>query len=752
MKKQENIESKILKLFGTNVEKKFTFETILHFLPKKTRKEKLIHSLDILKRQNKLIEVDRFTFQLNPDKAGWKMVSEEKRVRKPLENSEKELKPTKDKVREKENKIVKPKSTIEEDDIFEGVLDITFSGAMFVTIEGFDRDPILKEREPKAMEGDVLKVKVLPFKQGKRPECKLIEVVERKPKKMIGKVHNTQTNGNENTFVLPVSIKLKNDFYISQHHTMNAKDGDYVIVELLDWYEKEKNPRGRIIEILNNYNPNEIEMQSILLERGFRQEFDEKVTSELTKVTGKISKSEIEKREDFRKIWTITIDPVDAKDFDDALSLQKLSNGNYEIGVHIADVSHYVKPNTEIDKEAYNRATSVYLPDRVAPMLPELLSNNLCSLRPNEDRLAFSVIYEVDENGKILHEHITRSVINSNKRLTYEDAQEVIETGKGIYAEEILILDKIAKLWRKDRYEKGAISFVSPEVRFKLDENAVPIEVYQKIQKDSNLLIEDYMLKANVSVAMFLEKCTKEKKIAAGVYREHDVPNIEKLEQFREAALRLGGHKLPKFESVEKAAHVLNSFLDSIQGNTEADILNQMAIRSMAKAYYSTQNIGHYGLAYDNYTHFTSPIRRYPDLLVHRLLGAILYDTKLVYTKEKLEEMCGHCSGQEKLATDCEREGIKLKQVEYLSTRIGEKFEGIISGMNQSGFWVEIIENKCEGFVELHTNFKEEFLYDPKNMTLKTNPPKIEFYYGDTLTIIVSKVDLETKKVWFTVF
>lgn len=751
MKKQENIESKILKLFGTNVEKTFNFDSIMHFMPKKTRKEKLIHSLDILKRQNKLIEVDRFTFQLNPDKANWKMESEIKREKPDRNFKDKDENPSKTIFKEKENKIIKPKNNLVEDGTYVGELDITFSGALFVKLEDFERDPILKERDIKALAGDIIRVKVLPFKPGKRPECKLVEVIERKPKKMIGKVHNAQSNGNENTFVLPISTKLKNDFYISQHNTMQAKEDDYVIVELLDWYEKEKNPRGKIVEILKNYNKNELEMQSILLDKGFRQEFDENVLEELKKVVSKIPASEIAKREDFRKIWTITIDPVDAKDFDDALSLQKLSNGNYEIGVHIADVSHYVKPNTEIDKEAFHRATSVYLPDRVAPMLPEMLSNNLCSLRPNEDRLAFSVIYEVTENGDIIAEYITRSVINSNKRLTYEDAQEVIETGKGIFSEEILILDKIAKIWRKERFEHGAINFNSVEVRFKLDENAVPIEVYQKIQKEANLLIEDYMLKANVSVAKFLEKCTKDKKIAAGVYREHDIPNLEKLEQFRDAAMRLGGHKLAKFDKVEKSAKILNSFLESIEGTPESDILNQMAIRSMAKAYYSTANIGHFGLAYENYTHFTSPIRRYPDLLVHRLLGAILYDTKVVYTKDKLEEMCGHCSTQEKLATDCERDGIKLKQVEFLSTRIGQKFDGIISGMNQNGFWVEIIENKCEGFVELQSNFKEDFIYDIKNISLKSNPPKIEFHYGDSITIIVSKVDMESKKVWFNV-
>ncbi len=728
-KQTEQLETKILKLFGTDSHKIFYFETLIGLLPQKTRKEKLIHSLDILKKQKKIKEVERFKFQLV------------KGDTKDNVSSHQEVKPV---------KLDKPKSKfIPNQKVYEGIIDISnTSGAVFVIIEGVERDAIFRQREmPKVFQGDRVKVSLSDVKPGKRPEATLVDVIERKVHKIIGKVHKTERD----TFVEPLSRKIKQHFYIAFQDTKNAENDQYVLVEFKEWNLSEKSPRGRIIEILDGSAFHNIEMESILIEKGFQKSFDPKVIEELNDVSKKIEKSELSYRLDYRNVTTLTIDPADARDFDDAISLQKLENGNYEIGVHIADVSHFVKPHTEVDKEAFNRATSVYLPDRVAPMLPELLSNDLCSLNPKVERYAFAAIFEMDENGKIINEKIAKTVIKSNHRFSYEEAQEIIETQKGNFAEEILFLDKIAKIWRAERYKKGAIKFATTEVRFKFDDKGVPIEVYEKVQKDSNLLIEDFMLKANVCVATFLSNYVEQKKIHAGVYRNHDLPSLEKLQQFSETAFRLGKHKVKSLEDPKKAASVLNAFLDEIKDTPEAPILNQLAIRSMAKANYSTTNIGHYGLGYAFYTHFTSPIRRYPDLLVHRLLDKILYQTKYNYPKDILEQMCQHCSIQEKNAADCEREGIKYKQVEYLSYRIGKTFQGIISGAIQSGFWVELIDNKCEGFVELAAQFKEEFVYDAQKISLTSSKGKRSFFYGDVITIEVAKVHLRDKKVWFKV-
>ena len=450
-----------------------------------------------------------------------------------------------------------------------------------------------------------------------------------------------------------------------------------------------------------------------------------------------------------RSTLTLTIDPKTARDFDDALSVKKLEVDLYEVGVHIADVAHYVELGTELDKEALRRATSVYLPDRVAPMLPEKLSNDLCSLNPKADRLAFSMIYHIDIDGKIHDEYLAKTIIHSDRRFTYEEAQQVIETGKGDHAETILLLQKIASIWRKERFSKGAINFEAPEVQFVLDETGKPIDIIPKVQKEANWLIEEYMLRANTSIAKALDVYTKKKLIPAGVYRDHDAPDMAKLEQFSNAALRLGGHKLKKIEKPEQAAKILNEFLGSIVNEPESDILNQMAIRSMAKAYYSTENIGHYGLGYSHYSHFTSPIRRYPDLIAHRLLTNVLKKKKIEYTAAQMEEMCQHCSDQERKATDCEREGIKYKQVEYLSYHLKKEFEGIISGMNGTGFWVELKANKCEGYVELSSNFRENFSFNPTTLSLKGHESHTEFHMGQPLTIAVDKVDLEAKRVWF---
>lgn len=728
MGKSENTETKILKLFGGNESKEFSFDKLKTLLPKTVRKEKLIHALLVLKKQKRIVETQMDVYKLNtPD-------SRPKSPKTTLMIKE-----------TPKNKI--PAKT--KNQIVQGTLDVASTGVIFVTIEGMERDAIIRTNAIPAISGDIIEVELYNIKEGKRPEANFIRVVERKHTKFLGKLTTQKSKEHEVYFVSPLSQKIMFDFYIASKHLKGAKDGDFVEVEFIDWKETEKNPRGLILEVLKNFNPNELEMRSILLDRGFQMDFPEPVKEELKKISKKIPEAEIKHRLDLREVMTITIDPKTARDFDDALSIQKVGDDRYELGVHIADVAYYVQAHSEIDKEAIRRATSVYLPDRVAPMLPELLSNELCSLNPKVDRLAFSVIYTIDSEGNILNESLAKTIIHSKKRFSYEDAQNIIESGTGELAKEVLFFWSIASKWRQQRFDKGAINFEAPEVQFVLDENQVPIKVVQKISKEANWLIEEFMLRANVTVAKTLDQYTKAKQIPAGIYRNHDVPDLTKLEQFRSAALRLGNHKVKKIEHIDKASKILNEFLKSIEGRPEAESLNQIAIRSMAKAYYSSINIGHYGLAYSHYSHFTSPIRRYPDLIAHRLLDDFIKKQKSSYTASQIEELAIHCSKQEKKATECEREGIKFKQMEYMSHRIGEEFIGLISGMNATGFWVELKENKCEGYVDLTKNLKEGFVFEPEKMILKGPISKTEFYMGQEVTIRIERVELAQKRCWF---
>lgn len=733
--KNEKTETKVLTLFGKNYEKKFSFDKLKELLPKTTRKEKLVHALMVLKRQKKIVEIEMDVYMLKQ----W----ENELTTKPKTF----IKTTKEK--DIKEITTKKEPIIAGSDEVEGILDITATGAMFVAIEGMDRDAIMRSKNVPAFSGDRILVKLDKVREGKRTEARFIKVVERKLKSFIGKFSVHKSKDFEVYFVTPVSSKALFDFYISSKFIHEAKDGDYVEIEFLEWGEKEKNPRGKVIEVLKNFNPNELTMRTILLEREFHQEFPEAVLEELKPIKSKLTEKDFEGRLDMRSTLTLTIDPKTARDFDDALSVKKLDDHLYEVGVHIADVAHYVQLGTELDKEALRRATSVYLPDRVAPMLPEKLSNDLCSLNPKVDRLAFSMIYHIDDTGKVHDEYLAKTIIYSDRRFSYEEAQEVIETGKGDHADTILLLQKIASIWREARFKKGGINFEATEVQFVLDENGKPIDVIPKIQKEANWLIEEYMLRANTSVALALDVYTKKKMIPAGIYRDHDTPDMAKLELFSDAALRLGGHKLKKITKPDQAADILNEFLSSISDAPESDILNQLAIRSMAKAYYSTENIGHYGLGFTHYSHFTSPIRRYPDLIAHRLLTNVLKKKKIEYTAAQMEEMCQHCSDQERKATECEREGIKYKQVEYLSYHLKQEFEGIISGMNGTGFWVELKANKCEGYVELSSNFKENFSFNPTTLSLKGHESHIEFHMGQVVTILVDKVDLDAKRVWF---
>jgi ribonuclease R len=491
---------------------------------------------------------------------------------------------------------------------------------------------------------------------------------------------------------------------------------------------------------------NTVEMFSILIDQNFSPTFSDAAEKEAAKIPQIIPESEILARRDFRNVWTITIDPADAKDFDDAISFQKLDNGHYQVGVHIADVSHYVKPQTAIEEEAYKRATSVYLVDRTIPMLPEMLSNNLCSLRPNEDKLCFSAVFEMDEKAKIYKQWIGKSVINSNRRFSYEEVQQVIETKSGEYSEEILMLDTIAKTLRQERMDKGSINFASEEVKFILDENAKPIGVYIKENKDSNKLVEDFMLLANRKVAELIAKVPQGKEAKSFVFRIHDRPLDEKIAKFNTFITKLG-YSL-RLNSRKSLADSMNSLFTDVQGKGEQNAVETLAIRTMQRAVYSTNNIGHYGLSFKYYTHFTSPIRRYPDLMVHRLLSRYLAGKPSV-NKEDLEAKCKHSSDMEQRAVEAERNSIKYKQAEYLQDKIGQEFEGLISGVSKWGLWVELLETKCEGMVSVKSLTDDFYYYDEENYRYVGQHSGKVYRLGDKVRIRVKDVELAKKQMNF---
>lgn len=626
-----------------------------------------------------------------------------------------------------------------------GKLDVASSGVGYVMVEGHEKDIFIKRKDiGNAMNGDIVSIEVTRFSKSK-PEGLILEVVERNQTEFIGKFEMSESYG----FVIPLSRSIKFDIYIPQTLFNGVEHGDIVRARVKTWKDQGKNPIGKITEILKNHNPNELEMQSILLENGFRLNFPYGFQKELDSIKTKISKSEIEKRLDYRDVATFTIDPLDAKDFDDALSILSLENGNTEVGVHIADVSHYVRPGMMLDKEAEFRATSVYLPDRVLPMLPEKISNELCSLRPNEEKLAFSVLFEIDEKLEIVSYKFAKTVIFSNRRFVYEEVQEILDGKDGDFKNELLYMNKVAHHLRAKRVKNGSLSFHSDEVRFKLDEYARPIEVYVKETIDANLLVEDFMLLANVTVAKYLSKLKIVKGVKQpAVYRVHDKPSEEKLHILASIAKRFGISL--RFDDKEQTRTVLENLLTQIENKPELGVLGKLAIRSMAKAVYTTKNIGHYGLAFDFYTHFTSPIRRYPDVLVHRLLASKISKDKYFYEKEELEELLQHCSTMEKKAQQSERSAIKYKQVEYLQQYIGQQFDGVISGVIQKGFFVELIDNKCEGLVPTY-QLDEEFLYEEELMTLKGLRTGTTYRIGEKVRVTVEETNLHEKRIEFSV-
>jgi ribonuclease R len=602
----------------------------------------------------------------------------------------------------------------------------------------------IPERNSKhAMNGDRVRVQLLAKRKRADTEGTVVEILEHTQSRFVG-VLEVQKHF---AFLVMDNKYLSNDIFIPKEDLLGAGNGDKVVVEIVEWPEKANNPVGKVIDILGKPGENDTEMHAILAQYDLPYKYPEKVEKFAAQIPEKIEEKEIEKREDFRDVFTITIDPKDAKDFDDALSIRTLSPFLWEVGVHIADVTHYVKPGDRVDKEAENRATSIYLVDRTIPMLPERLSNGLCSLRPQEEKLCFSVSFQLNDKVEIKKSRIVRTVIKSDSRLTYEDAQTVIETEKGDFSNEILQLNHLAKQLRERRFANGAINFERYEVKFNLDEKGKPLGVYFKESKEANHLIEEFMLLANKAVAEAIGKVPKGKKARTFVYRIHDVPDPEKLDTLNTFILRFG-HKIKQDGTKTEVAKSINSLLDKVQGRPEEKLVETIAIRTMSKAVYSTKNVGHYGLAFEYYTHFTSPIRRYPDMLVHRLLERYLDGVKSV-EQGPLEDECRHCSEMEQVAANAERDSVKYKQVEFMSDKIGKVYDGVISGVTEWGIYVEINENKCEGMIPIRELDDDFYELDEKNYRLVGRRRKREYRLGQPVSIQVARANLDRKQLDF---
>ena len=626
-----------------------------------------------------------------------------------------------------------------------GTVDMKSTGKAYVIPDEEGEDIFIAANNTgKALHGDKVKVAMFPKRKTKKSEGEIVEIIQRAKTDFVG----IFSLSHGFAFVISDRQSMPLDIYIPKGKYKNAKDGQKVIVHLTDWPDNARNPFGEVIKVLGNPGENNVEMQSILAEYEYPLEFPKAVEKEAKNISDKIKSSEIKKRRDFRDIFTVTIDPHDAKDFDDALSLRYLENGNFEVGVHIADVSHYVQPGSAIDDEAQERGTSVYLVDRTIPMLPEKLCNMVCSLRPDEEKLAFSVVFELNENADILNTWIGKTVIKSNRRYAYEEVQDMIEGADGDNKKELMTLNDLATKLRAKRMQEGCINFHSEEVKFILDENGKPIDTYVKVQKEANMLIEDFMLLANKTIAETMAKPGSRFRDYTFVFRIHDEPNPEKLYNFIQLVSKLGYSM--NISSREKLVKSYNALFNAVEGKGEKNLVESVAIRTMAKAIYSTNNIGHYGLAFPYYTHFTSPIRRYPDLMVHRLLERYLIENQPSVDRDEYESLCQHASDMEKRAAEMERESVKYKQAEYLQDQIGKVFDGLISGISKWGIYVELKDSKCEGLIR-YADLNDDFYYlDEENFRVIGQDYGNIYQLGDEVKIQVKSVNLIKKQLDFT--
>ncbi|MBP7076820.1 MAG: ribonuclease R [Bacteroidales bacterium] len=617
-----------------------------------------------------------------------------------------------------------------------GKVDVSRRGYAYVLSEEAPEPVFISPRNlHNALHGDTVKIQMYASRKSKQVEGEVIQIIERARTQFAGIIERNK----KYAFFMPDDLRIPYDIYIPLGNLNGAKSGEKVIVSITEWHPESKNPTGTVVKVLGKPGDNEAEINAIMVEFGLPYEFSNEMIREAEKIDGSIPVSEIKKRRDFRETLTFTIDPEDAKDFDDAISYKVLDNGSVEIGVHIADVTHYVNPATVIDTEAQERATSVYLVDRVVPMLPERLSNEICSLQPHVDKLCFSAVFILDSTAKILDEWYGKTVINSNRRFNYEEVQKIIDTGQGDLSKEIAAVNSLAHLLREQRFRKGAFNFESTEVKFNLDEKGKPLGVYFKEPKESNWLIEEFMLLANRKVAELLSKTGK-----VSVYRIHDEPNPEKMESFS-GFIKKFGYSIETKNAVNLGKSI-NGLIEKVQGKPEQNVIQSLAIRSMAKAEYSTENIGHYGLAFTHYTHFTSPIRRYPDMMVHRLLENHLTQGR-TGVQDNYKWLCKHSSDMEQRAVQAERASVKYKQAEYLSDKIGLPFEGVISGVTDWGFFVELVENKCEGLVHIRTLIDDFYFFDEDNFCIIGKTTGRKFTLGDTVKVAITGVNLSKKQI-----
>ncbi len=632
-------------------------------------------------------------------------------------------------------------------DELEGIISFNRSGNAFVEIQGFARDIMIPEQyTDRALDGDLVGIRLLSSRQGSgRPKGKVINIVERAHEIFPAVIFMHEGR----YFAMPDNPKISVDFFIDQRDLNGAKVGEKVVVRLKDWENIRLNPKAEVTEVLGMPGDMNAEGDAILAQFGFPLRFPEAVEKECAHITMDIPESEVAKRRDFRDILTFTIDPDDAKDFDDALSYRVLENGNIEVGVHIADVTHYVQEGTALEKEAQLRATSVYLVDRVIPMLPEVLSNQVCSLRPKEDKLTFSCVFELDQKANIKNTWIGRTAIHSDHRFTYDEVQNILEEEKGLHVEALTTINNFAKTIRARRMKEGAIAFEKTEVKFKLNDDKKPVDVFFKVQRDAHKLIEEFMLLANKAVATKIGKKDKQNEHAKTfVYRVHDQPDQLKLQDFADFVKRFG-YKVD-LSNPEKIAATLNGLLSEVKGKPEQNIVEMLAIRSMAKAEYSTHNIGHFGLGFPFYSHFTSPIRRYPDMIAHRLLFQYLNGGKSA-NEAPIDKLCKHSSLMERKATEAERESTKLYQVIYMQEAVGEVFDGVISGVTEWGIFVEISANKCEGMVRLRDIPGDYYYFDQKDMAIIGQRTKRKFSLGEDVKIKVEAADIENRRIDLTI-